>query len=139
MQRLMFVACIALMAACRGGAGGSLNGAMSPIPVFTPAHVGERSDAFTSDEIANPRKFSTYTWHLETEKTPEDVASFYEAQWPGAGRVEEDDTIHLRNPPLPDGESTPLGESVSIAITKTLVNGRTKFTIAEDVFAQRRP
>ena len=130
-----------------------LDGAMGTIPIFSPASFKERHTAYTSDNIGDPRKFSTYTWYLQTEKSAAEVEAFYAAQWPnGRGRSEdgenssenasenasENEDIHFRNPPLPEGDA-PLGESVSVTIKRAREGGKTQFSISEDVFSRRRP
>src|SRR5215471_983920 len=125
-----------------------LDGALGAIPIFSPATFKERHTAYTSDSIADPRKFSTYTWYLETERSVSEVEAFYAAQWPnGRSLSEDEDTsedtnktedITFRNPPLP-ADDTPLGESVSVTIKGAREGGKTQFSITEDVFARRRP
>jgi hypothetical protein len=128
---------IALTVASCGGPVKELDGAVGSIPIFSPASLKERSTAHTSDVISDPMKFSTYTWDLETAETPAAVESFYSSKWPTAGRTEEDGKITLRNPPLPEGDA-PLGESVSVTINSAAENGKTQFSISEDVFSRRR-
>jgi hypothetical protein len=137
--RFLLPLVIALAASC-GGSVDSLDGAIGQIPIFAPASFKERSTSLTSDDMGDPTKFSTYTWYLETEKTPDEVAAFYMAQWPGAGRTddEEDATIFIRNPPLPEDDGAPLGESVSVTINRTPEGGKTQFYISEDVFRAKR-
>src|SRR5215470_17712635 len=105
-----------------------LDGALGAIPIFSPATFKERHTAYTSDDIRDPRKFSTYTWYLETERGVSEVEAFYAAQWPnGRGRSEdsegssedanEAEDITFRNPPLP-ADDTPLGESVLVTIKR---------------------
>lgn len=141
---------LVLGAGCGRGGGGSggaphLDGALAELPVFAPAALIERRDAFTSDTVDEPMKFSTYTWHLRTHRSPEEVEAFYLAQWPRAGRVTDDDAIRLRDPPLPydpdpdDEVEPPLGESTSVTIYLEPERGLTRFSITEDVFAARRP
>lgn len=115
-----------------------LEGAVGTIPIFNPATFKERTTSFTSDDIGNPTKFSTYTWYLETEESPEAVATFYAAQWPGAERIDDDGEITLRNPPFPEDENEPLGESVLVTISTEREAGKTQFSISEDVFKARR-
>ena len=126
-----------------------LDGALEPIPIFSPATFKERHTAFTSDNVGDPRKFSTYTWYLETERSVSEVEAFYAAQWPnGRGRSEdgedpsedasENEDIHFRNPPLPEGDAPP-GESVSVTIKRAREGGKTQFSISEDVCSRRRP
>src|SRR5262245_17899941 len=126
-----------------------LDGALGTIPIFSPATFKERHTAFTSDNIGDPRKFSTYTWYLETERSVSEVEAFYAAKWPnGRSRGEngedssedasENDDINFRNPPLPEGDA-PLGESVSVTIKRAPEGGKTQFSISEDVFSLRRP
>ena len=126
-----------------------LDGALGAIPIFSPATYKERHDAFTSDDIGDPRKFSTYTWYLETERGVSEVEAFYAAQWPNGRSHSEDGEdssedandpadITFRNPPLP-ADDTPLGESVSVTIKHAREGGKTQFSITEDVFARRRP
>jgi hypothetical protein len=119
-----------------------LDGALGTIPIFSPASFKERVTAHTSDDIGEPRKFSTYTWYLETERSPSEVEAFYSAHWPN-GRSdredgESDDDITFRNPPLP-AEDVPLGESVSVTIKRAMEGRKTQFSISEDVFTRRRP
>lgn len=131
-----------LAAACGGGGGGgarSLDGALSDIPVFAPARKVRQASSFGSDDPSDPMKFSSYRWYFRTRKSAAAVEAFYLARWPGAGRVEVDDGIHLRNPPLPADEATPLGESVSVVIYHEPEDGQTVFGIEEEVFASRRP
>ena len=133
---------VALLAAVALACGDSktaptLDGAKGRIAVFVPSKFEERSTALTSDDINNPTKFSTYTWHMSTAQGFDAVEAFYKAQWPGAGRVDEQDGVTYRLPPLPDGEE-PLGESVSVTIRKSPKNGRILFDISEDVFSEKR-
>ena len=121
-----------------GGAVTKLDGAVETIPIFTPAKLKERTTAFTSDTLGDPQKFSTYTWHLETDASPMTVADFYAAAWPSASRTTEDDAIVIRNPPLPADEQTPLGESVLVTVKLQPEDAKTQFSIAEDVFKARR-
>jgi len=126
-----------------------LDGALGAIPIFSPATFKERHTAYTSDDIGDPRKFSTYTWYLESERGVSEVEAFYAAQWPN-GRSQSEDgedssedandpaDITFRNPPLP-ADDTPLGESVSVTIKRAREGGKTQFSITEDVFARRRP
>lgn len=111
---------------------------MTTIPVFAPSSLGERADVHTSDDIGNPMKFSTYTWHLSTAQGWEAIDAYYKAQWPSAGRVEDEEQVSYRNPPLPENENTPLGESQSVTIHKGRVKDRTNFEIHEDVFGEKR-
>src|SRR5262249_32680045 len=67
-----------------------LDGALGTIPIFSPATFKERHTAFTSDDIGDPRKFSTYTWYLETERSVSEVEAFYAAQWPNGRSRSED-------------------------------------------------
>lgn len=124
------------LAACGGPV--ELEGAVGTIPVFTPADFKERSSSFSSDVISDPMKFSTYNWYMETESSAEDVAAFYMAQWPGAGRTDDDGTITIRNPPFPEDENEPLGESVLVSIETEREGGKTQFYISEDVFRAKR-
>lgn len=128
---------LAITVAACGGPVKELEGALGPIPIFSPASLKERTTAHTSDVISDPLKFSTYTWQLETAMSPIVVDSFYTAQWPAASRVEEDGEIHFNNPPLPEDDA-PLGESVHVTIYTTQEGGKTRFSISEDVFARRR-
>src|SRR5215470_1915570 len=122
-----------------------LDGALGTLPIFSPATFKERHTAFSSDNVGDPRKFSTYTWYLETERSVSDVEAFYAAQWPN-GRIRNEDgedaseneDIHFRNPPLPEGDA-PLGESVSVTIKRAQEGGKTQFSLSEDVFSRRRP
>jgi len=125
---------------CGGGAAGGrgLDGALGPIPVFAPARKIRRSTAFTSDELQNPMKFSSFTWHFRTSRPADEIEAFYLSQWPGAGRVEDDEAVYLRYPALP-ADDAPLGESVAITIFRAREGGKTRFSISEDVFAERRP
>lgn len=134
------LAAAAIAASC-GGPVTSLDGAVGAVPIFSPASFKERATSHTSDQIGAPDKFSTYTWYLETEASPAAVEAFYSQRWPGAGRVEDDEegATTLRNPPLPENENTPLGESVSVTIKKAPEGGKTQFSITEDVFSHRRP
>lgn len=125
------------VASCGGGPVKNLDGALGTIPIFSPASLKERSTAHTSDVISDPMKFSSYTWHLETTLSPVVVDAYYTAQWPSAGRVEEDGEIHFHNPPLPEGDA-PLGEGVHVTIHSTQEGGKTQFEISEDVFSRRR-
>jgi hypothetical protein len=138
--RFLPLLALALAAAC-GGSVSSLDGAIAEIPIFAPASLKERSASYTSDDVDDIMKFSSYTWYMETDRTPDEVAAFYVAQWPGAGRTddEENATIFIRNPPLPDDEDAPIGESVSVTINRTREGGKTQFHIAEDVFRAKRP
>jgi len=115
-----------------------LEGAMGTIPIFNPASFKERTSSFTSDNIGDPMKFSTYTWYLETEESAEAIAAFYAAQWPGAERIDDDGEITIRNPPFPENEDEPLGESVLVSISTEREGGKTQFYISEDVFRARR-
>lgn len=128
---------------CEGGNVTKLDGALGTIPIFSPASFKERVTAHTSDDIGEPRKFSTYTWYLETERSPSEVEAFYAAQWPNgrSDRKEDgegDDDITFRNPPLP-AEDAPLGESASVTIKRAMEGRKTQFSITEDVFTRRRP
>ena len=140
MPRLLFpaVAGLALIVVACGGTVTKLNGAVGTIPIFAPASLKERTTAFTSDTLGDPQKFSTYTWHLETDAVPATVADFYAAQWPSASRTTDEDDIVIRNPPLPADERTPLGESVLVTVKLQPENGKTQFSITEDVFKARR-
>lgn len=137
-RRLVPLILLLAASAC-GGTVKELDGAIGNIPIFAPATLKDQSSAFTSDDIGDPTKFSSYTWYLETEKSPAEVEAFYVAQWPGAGRVEdeEENTVFLRNPPLPEGDE-PLGESVAVTIKRTREGGKTQFYIEEDVFRAKR-
>lgn len=121
-----------------GGPVTSLDGAVGDIPIFSPASLKELATSTTSDDLSQPMKFSTYSWYLETASSPAEVEAFYKSKWPGAGRVAEDDTVTLRNPPLPADDNAPLNESVSVTITLTPEGGKTQFTITEDVFTPKR-
>lgn len=129
-----------LVGGCGGGDadGRNLDGALTPIPVFAPARQVRRSTAFTSDDLQNPMKFSSYTWHFRTRRAPAEIEAYYLARWPDAGRVEDDEAVYLRYPPLPT-DDVPLGESVAVTIYRGRQEGRTSFSISEDVFAERRP
>jgi hypothetical protein len=135
--RPLIIVVLALVVASCGGPVKELDGALTKIPIFSPATLKERSTAHTSDVISDPMKFSTYTWHLETTMAPVVVDSFYSAQWPAAARVEEDGEIHFHNPPLPEGDA-PLGEGVHVTIHPASADGKTHFEISEDVFSRRR-
>ena len=135
--RSLTIVALALFVASCGGPVKELDGAMGTIPIFIPASLKERTTAHTSDVISDPMKFSTYTWHLETAKSPTEVDAFYKNMWPAAGRVEDDGDIHFHNPPLPEGEE-PLGEGVHVTIHSAQEAGKTQFEISEDVFARRR-
>jgi len=115
-----------------------LDGAIATIPIFNPASLKERTTSFTSDDMGDMMKFSTYTWYLETEESADAVANFYAAQWPSAERTEDDGEISLRNPPFPEDEDEPLGESVMVTITLEREGGKTQFRISEDVFRAKR-
>ncbi len=115
-----------------------LEGAIASIPIFNPASLKERTTSFTSDDIGDMMKFSTHTWYMETEESPDAVANFYAAQWPGAERIEEEGEISLRNPPFPEDEDEPLGESVMVTIKTEREGGKTQFYISEDVFRAKR-
>jgi hypothetical protein len=115
-----------------------LPGAIGTIPIFNPSKYKDYSSAHTSDDISNPMKFSSYTWYLETDASAEDVAAFYMAQWPDAGREDDEEEIRIRNPPFPEDEDAPLGESIFITIKLAREDGKTQFSIDEDVFANRR-
>jgi len=128
---------LALVVFSCGGPVKTLDGALSTIPIFSPASLKERTTAHTSDVISDPMKFSSYTWHLETDMAPVVVDAFYTSQWPSASRVEEDGEIHFHNPPLPAGDE-PLGEGVHVTIHQTKEAGKTQFEISEDVFSRRR-
>jgi hypothetical protein len=131
---------LVLVVGCSGGRGAitDLEGSVGEIPIFTPASFKELATSTTSDDLSDPMKFSTYSWYLETESSPAEVEAF-KAKWPGAGRVEDDDSVTLRNPPLPANDDAPLGESVSVTITLEREEGKTPFTITEDVFRANRP
>ena len=135
--RPLIMVVLALVVASCGGPVKELDGALTRIPIFSPATLKERSTAHTSDVISDPMKFSTYTWHLETTMAPVVVDAFYSAQWPAAARVEEDGEIHFHNPPLPEGDA-PLGEGVHVTIHSASADGKTAFEISEDVFSRRR-
>lgn len=126
-----------LLAAC-GGSVKELDGAVATIPIFSPASLKERTTAFTSDDIGDMMKFSTYTWYLETDASPMTVDAFYMAQWPGASRREDAEEIIIRNPPFPADEDAPLGESVLVTIKLLREGGKTQFSISEDVFRAKR-
>lgn len=128
----------ALLSSACGSSTPTLEGAIGTIPVFSPAELKDRNSSFTSDDIGNPMKFSTYTWELETEKSPAEVQAFYVAQWPSAGIIEDEGEVVIRNPPLPEDEDAPLGESILVTIKVDRVGGKTKFSISEDVFAAKR-
>ena len=115
-----------------------LDGAIATIPVFAPASFKERSTSYTSDDMNDMMKFSTYTWDLETDESPSAVDAFYMAQWPGAGRTEDAEEVIIRNPPFPEDEDAPLGESVLVTIKLTREGGKTQFSISEDVFRAKR-
>jgi len=144
--RRLVLLVVALSCTSCGGNVTKLDGALGTIPIFSPASFKERHTAFTSDDIGDPRKFSTYTWYLETERSVADVEAFYAAQWPnGRSRNEDgedasagDDDITFRNPPLPEGDA-PLGESMLVTIKRAQHGGKTQFSISEDVFSHRRP
>jgi hypothetical protein len=139
MTRLISAAVgLALGVVACGGTVTKLDGAVGTIPIFAPASLKERTTALTSDSIGDPQKFSTYTWHLQTDASPTTVADFYSAQWPSASRTTDDDQIVIRNPPLPSDERTPLGESVLVTVKLQPENGKTQFSIAEDVFKAKR-
>ncbi len=118
-----------------------LEGAVGEIPIFNPSRYLDRSSAYTSDVISDPTKFSSYSWKLETEKSAEEVIAFYLSQWPGASRDddEEEGTVIIRNPPFPADENEPLGESLLVTVWTARQDGKTRFTIDEDVFRNRRP
>lgn len=115
-----------------------LEGAIASIPIFNPASLKERTTSFTSDDMGDMMKFSTYTWYMETDESADAVANFYAAQWPAAERIEEDGEISLRNPPFPEDEDAPLGESVMVTIKTEREGGKTQFYISEDVFRAKR-
>jgi hypothetical protein len=127
-----------LAALACGGSVKELDGAIATIPVFAPASLKERTTAFTSDDIGDMMKFSTYTWYLETEESPMAVDAYYVAQWPGASRTEDAEEIIIRNPPFPADEDAPLGESVLVTIKLVREGGKTQFSISEDVFRAKR-
>jgi hypothetical protein len=129
---------LVLLAALACGSVKELDGAIRTIPVFSPASLKERTTAFTSDDIGDMMKFSTYTWYLETEATPSTVADFYAGQWPSASRSDDEEEIIIRNPPFPEDEEAPLGESVLVTIKLVREGGKTQFSISEDVFRARR-
>jgi hypothetical protein len=135
--RALLVAPLVLLGSCKSEVT-ELPGAVGTIPIFNPSKYKDYSSAYTSDEISNPMKFSSYTWHLETEASAEDVAAFYMAQWPDAGREDDEEEIRIRNPPFPEDENEPLGESIFITIKLAREDGKTQFSIDEDVFANRR-
>lgn len=135
------LAVLAVIAASCGGTVTSLDGAVGTIPIFSPASLKERTTAHTSDVLGTPDKFSTYTWYLETDASPAEVEAFYAQRWPGAGRTDSEDEggTTLRNPPLPEDDNVPLGESVSVTINRPAQGGKTQFSITEDVLSHRRP
>jgi len=136
-RSLTVILLVLAISACDGGPVKELDGALSTIPIFSPASLKERTTAHTSDVISDPTKFSSYTWHLQTDLAPVVVDAFYTAQWPSASRVEEDGEIHFHNPPLPAGDE-PLGEGVHVTIHQIKEDGKTQFEISEDVFSRRR-
>jgi hypothetical protein len=121
-----------------GGTVKELDGAIATIPVFSPASFKERNTSFTSDDIGDMMKFSTYVWYLETPESPMAVDAFYMTQWPGASRTEDAEEIIIRNPPFPANEDAPLGESVLVTIKLAREGGKTQFHITEDVFRAKR-
>lgn len=127
-----------LAALACGGTVKELDGAIATIPVFAPASFKERQTSFTSDDIGDMMKFSTYTWYLETAESPMAVDAYYVAQWPGASRTEDAEEIIIRNPPFPENEDAPLGESVLVTIKLAREGGKTQFSISEDVFRAKR-
>lgn len=127
-----------LLAALACGGPVTLDGAIATIPVFAPASFKERNTSFTSDDIGDMMKFSTYVWYLETPESPMAVDAYYMAQWPGASRTEDAEEIIIRNPPFPANEDAPLGESVLVTIKLTREGGKTQFNITEDVFRAKR-
>ncbi len=131
---------LVLLAAC-GGDVDSLPGAVGQIPIFNPSKYLDYSSAYTSDDFGDPMKFSSYSWELETERPADEVIAFYTAQWPQAGREddEEENVVRIRNPAFPEDEDAPLGESVMITVWRDKQGGKTKFEIDEDVFRARRP
>jgi hypothetical protein len=135
------VIALVLVAGCSGGGGvvTSLEGAVGEIPIFTPASFKELATSMTSDDLADPTKFCTYSWYLMTDSSPAEVEAFYRSKWPGAERVADEDSVTLRNPPLPADDNAPLGESVSVTINLAREEGKTPFTITEDVFRSKRP
>jgi len=135
--RLLTLIVLGFVFASCGGPVTELDGALSSIPIFSPASLKERTTAHTSDVISDPMKFSTYTWNLETSMSASEVDAFYSAQWPSAARVEEDGEVMFHNPPLPEGEA-PLGEGVHVTIKTVQEDGKTQFSISEDVFSRRR-
>lgn len=126
-----------LVAGC-GGTVKELDGAVATIPIFSPASLKERTTSFTSDDIGDMRKFSTYTWYLETDASPAAVADYYAGQWPTASRSDDEEEIIIRNPPFPEDEDAPLGESVLVTVKLVREGGKTQFSISEDVFRARR-
>ncbi len=136
--RCLALALLATVVTSCGGSVRELDGAIATIPVFSPASLKERTTAFTSDDIGDMMKFSTYTWYLETDASPTTVDAFYMAQWPGASRRENAEEVIIRNPPFPEDEDAPLGESVLVRIKATREGGKTQFSISEDVFRAKR-
>jgi hypothetical protein len=130
----------ALLLLAAAGCGGpvTLDGAIATIPVFAPASLKERHTSFTSDDVNDIMKFSTYTWDLETGESPMAVDAYYMAQWPGASRTEDEETINIRNPPIPENEDAPLPEGVLVTIKLVREGGKTQFSISEDVFRAKR-
>jgi hypothetical protein len=135
--RALLVAPLLLLGSCSSEVT-ELEGAIGTIPIFNPSSFKELHRAHTSDVISNPMKFSSYTWYLETDAAPEDVASYYMAQWPEAGREDDEEEIRIRNPPFPADEDAPLGESIFVTIKLVREGGKTQFNISEDVFSNRR-
>jgi hypothetical protein len=135
--RRLFVVPLILLGSCTSEVT-ELPGQIGTIPIFNPSEYKDYSSAHTSDDISNPMKFSSYTWHLETEASAEEVAAFYMAQWPDAGREDDDEAIRIRNPPFPEDENAPLGESLFVTIKLAREGGKTQFSIDEDVVANRR-
>jgi hypothetical protein len=135
-RSLILVLLVVALASC-GGPVKELDGAMGTIPIFSPASLKERSTAHTSDSFSDPMKFSTYTWHLESTRSPVEIDAFYSKQWPSAARIEEDGDVMFHNPPLPEGDA-PLGEGVHVTIHSAQEGGKTQFEISEDVFSRRR-
>ena len=137
--RYMALLPMIVLVACGGV--DALPGAVGQIPIFNPSKYLDTRSAYTSDNIGDPMKFSSYTWELETERSADEVIAFYAAQWPQAGREddEEENVVRLRNPAFPADEDEPLGESVMVTVWRDRQGGKTKFAIDEDVFRARRP
>lgn len=136
---------VAVLGACGGKRGGftELEGAVESIPIFRPSSLVKRSEAFTSDDLHDLTKFSTYTWYLKTSRSPEEVEAFYLAQWPGASRSVSEDGVYVRYPPVPeedeDGNAPPLPEGAGVMIHAEREGKKTLFDIHEDVYSSRRP